>query len=278
MSFIRIEGETDWKRLQVHARRAGVLSLVRSCRVLPRISCIHSDISIVEGRPVNMAKDIISVEPEELVFKFELRRQIPVGLTMQNLTNKRVAFKVKTTNPKKYSVRPSHGFMDGTSVQEITVTMNSQREAPVSYQNCRDKFLIQSAVVGSDVKSVTSELFDEAAKKNNVQQTKLRVQFIPPAQPPSPVPEEATPSVTFGGDTRSDEDAFQMRSPGMAVASSRPVQSSQGFTLLNIILVALLAFLLGYFTKGQIPALDMMRKNVIGIVMKHPVLRKMVSG
>ncbi|KAI8110611.1 hypothetical protein M9435_002285 [Picochlorum sp. BPE23] len=227
-----------------------------------------------------MAKDIVSVEPEELVFKFELRRQIPVGLTMQNLTNKRVAFKVKTTNPKKYSVRPSHGFMDGRSVQEITVTMNSQREPPVSYQNCRDKFLIQSAVVGADVKSVTSELFDEAAKKNDVQQTKLRVQLVPPAQPPSPVPEETTPSVTFGADTKSVDDVVQTRTPVMAVAShTQPMQvSSQGFTLLNIILVALLAFLLGYFTKGHIPALDMMKQNITDIVMKHPVLRKMVSA
>jgi K+-sensing histidine kinase KdpD len=140
--------------------------------------------------------------------------------------------------------------------------------------------LIQSAVVGADVKSVTSELFDEAAKKNAVQQTKLRVQLVPPAQPPSPVPEETTPSVTFGADTKSDEEVVQTRTPVMAVAShTQPMQvSSQGFTLLNIILVALLAFLLGYFTKGHIPALDMMKQNITDIVMKHPVLRKMVSG
>lgn len=227
-----------------------------------------------------MAKDLVSVEPDELVFKFELRRQIPVGLTMRNLTNKRVAFKVKTTNPKKYSVRPSHGFLDGKSVLEITVTMNSQREPPVSYQNCRDKFLIQTAVVGADVKSVTSELFDEAAKKGAVQQTKLRVQLVPPAQPPSPVPEETTPSVTFGGDTKSDEEgAFQSKATGAAISSQHPhpMASNHGFSLVNIIVVALLAFLLGYFSKGQIPALDMMKKNAMNMAMRHPVLKNIFS-
>jgi len=111
-----------------------------------------------------------------------------VTLQLQNPGTKRVAFKVKTTSPKKYCVRPSSGFIEPNSVKEVQVIMQSQREPPVSYSDCKDKFLIQCTKVDGDVKEVTSELFD-VTKGKEVKQIKLRVILVPPAKPPSPVPE-----------------------------------------------------------------------------------------
>jgi len=135
--------------------------------------------------------------------RFELRKTIPVAVQITNVTSKRVAFKVKTTSPKKYCVRPSHGFIEANSVKEVQVILQAQREAPSSFQKCKDKFLIQAAVVDKSVKAVNSELFD-SMKSKDLDQVKLRVTMVPPAMPPSPVPEATegseavSPTVTLG--------------------------------------------------------------------------------
>ena len=109
-------------------------------------------------------------------------------MQLVNNTSERVAFKVKTTSPKKYCVRPSSGIVEGNSVKEVQVILQSQREPPVSYADCKDKFLVQCIKVDASVKEVTSELFDPT-KGGEIKQTKLRVIMVPPAKPPSPVPE-----------------------------------------------------------------------------------------
>lgn len=221
---------------------------------------------------------ICSFDPDDqLVFRFEPNRHIPVSLAMKNLTNKKVAFKVKTTNPKKYCVRPSSGLVDGKGSRDITVTLNAQKTTPGNFQNCRDKFLIQATVVGSSVNTVTSELFDDAAKKDELQQTKLRVQMLPPAHPPSPVPEEGTqgdetlqmstplstgPRVTFADQQYQQQQQYrhEMQQRGGAATTSG------GFGVLYILCVALLAFMLGYFSRGSIPSLDMAKDTVVKLV------------
>lgn len=109
-------------------------------------------------------------------------------MQLTNTTSERVAFKVKTTSPKKYCVRPSSGIIEPNGFKEVQVIMQAQREAPISYSDCRDKFLVQCVKVGAGVSEVTSDLFDPA-KGDGLRQTKLRVILIPPAKPPSPVPE-----------------------------------------------------------------------------------------
>ncbi|KAK8974327.1 hypothetical protein V6N11_034691 [Hibiscus sabdariffa] len=53
--------------------------------------------------------ELLIIEPLELQFPFELRKQISCSLNLSNKTDNYVAFKVKTTNPKKYCVRPNTG-------------------------------------------------------------------------------------------------------------------------------------------------------------------------
>jgi hypothetical protein len=110
-------------------------------------------------------------------------------MQLTNTTGDRVAFKVKTTSPKKYCVRPSSGIIEPNAVKEVQVILQSQREPPVSYADCRDKFLVQCIKIDASVKEVTSELFADPTKAKEMKQTKLRVVMIPPAKPPSPVPE-----------------------------------------------------------------------------------------
>lgn len=62
--------------------------------------------------------------------RYEPKKNISVTLTLQNPTSDRVAFKVKTTSPKKYCVRPSNGFVEPNANKEVQVILQAQRDAP----------------------------------------------------------------------------------------------------------------------------------------------------
>jgi MSP (Major sperm protein) domain len=135
-----------------------------------------------------MSFEGLKVSPSELKFRFELRKNIPVTLSLQNPTTDRVAFKVKTTSPKKYCVRPSSGIVEPGATKDIQIIMQPQREAPPSLADCKDKFLVQSVIMEGPETEVTAEMFDPALG-TKIKQSKLRVILIGPAKPPSPVPE-----------------------------------------------------------------------------------------
>ncbi|TYJ21063.1 hypothetical protein E1A91_A08G038400v1 [Gossypium mustelinum] len=131
----------------------------------------------------------LSIEPQELQFPFELRKQISCSLNLSNKTDNYVAFKVKTTNPKKYCVRPNTGVVLPRSTCNVVVTMQAQKEAPTDMQ-CKDKFLLQSVVAspGATTKDITAEMFNKESG-HNVEECKLRVVYVAPPRPPSPVRE-----------------------------------------------------------------------------------------
>ncbi|WRX09782.1 Major sperm protein (MSP) domain - like 2 [Theobroma cacao] len=221
-------------------------------------------------------------------FKVELRKQSTCSMQLTNKTEKYVAFKVKTTNPKKYCVRPNTGVVLPGSTCNVTVTMQAQKEAPPDMQ-CRDKFLLQSVVApdGTTNKDVTSEMFN---KENGrvVEEFKLRVIYIP-ANPPSPVPEgseEGTPpraSMQENGNqnvssyedvSRSLEETKEKSSEAWSLISKltdekasalqqnkrllqelelmrKEISKSRagGFSLTFVVLLGLLGFLIGYLIK-----------------------------
>ncbi|XP_019434892.1 PREDICTED: vesicle-associated protein 1-2-like isoform X1 [Lupinus angustifolius] len=133
--------------------------------------------------------ELLSIEPLELKFPFELKKQISCSLQLSNKTDSYVAFKVKTTNPKKYCVRPNNGIVLPRSVCDVMVTMQAQKEAPADMQ-CKDKFLLQSVKTydGASPKDISADMFNKEAG-HVVEETKLRVLYVSPPRPPSPVAE-----------------------------------------------------------------------------------------
>ncbi|CAK9159377.1 unnamed protein product [Ilex paraguariensis] len=67
--------------------------------------------------------------------------------------------------------------------------MQAQKEAPPDMQ-CKDKFLLQCGIAGpgATTKDITPELFNKESG-NHVEECKLRVSYVAPPQPPSPVHE-----------------------------------------------------------------------------------------
>ncbi|XP_076911832.1 vesicle-associated protein 1-2-like [Bidens hawaiensis] len=123
---------------------------------------------------------ILEIQPLELSFTFEVKKQSSCSVQMINSTNHLVAFKIKTTNPKKYCVRPNTGLILPNAACRFTVTMQAPKVAPPD-MICRDKFLVQSTVVpeGTKEEDVTSNTFAKEDGKI-VDEKKLRVIFVLP--------------------------------------------------------------------------------------------------
>jgi hypothetical protein len=83
------------------------------------------------------------ISPTELVFPPPLNRVITNILQLTNQTEKPVAFKVKTTAPKRYCVRPNTGLIQPKETVEVQVLFNPSKEKPPS-PSLKDKFQVQS--------------------------------------------------------------------------------------------------------------------------------------
>ncbi|XVE82043.1 hypothetical protein DITRI_Ditri15bG0115100 [Diplodiscus trichospermus] len=132
-----------------------------------------------------MASELLEIHPQELKFTFELKKPSSCLIQLTNKTDQYVAFKVKTTSPKKYCVRPNTGIVKPKSVSDFTVIMQAQRVSPPDLM-CKDKFLIQSMVVpfGTAEEGITSNMFSKESGKH-VEEKKLKVFLTSP--PHSPV-------------------------------------------------------------------------------------------
>ncbi|KAK1316334.1 Vesicle-associated protein 2-2 [Acorus calamus] len=132
-----------------------------------------------------MSVELLDIQPRELKFTFELKKQSSCLVLLTNNSDQYVAFKVKTTSPKRYCVRPNVGVVSPKSTYDFTVTMQAQRVAPPDMQ-CKDKFLVQSTVVpyGTTVDEKSSDIFRKDSGKD-IEESKLRVILVSP--PHSPV-------------------------------------------------------------------------------------------
>ncbi|XVF62671.1 hypothetical protein PTKIN_Ptkin09bG0027000 [Pterospermum kingtungense] len=131
-----------------------------------------------------MASELLEIHPQELKFTFELKKQSSCLIQLTNKTDQYVAFKVKTTSPKKYCVRPNTGIVQPKAASDFTVTMLAQRVAPPDLM-CKDKFLIQSTVVpfGTAEEDITSDMFSKESGKH-IEEKKLKVLLTSPSHPP----------------------------------------------------------------------------------------------
>lgn len=129
--------------------------------------------------------ELVEIVPRELKFTFEPKKQSSCTIRLINKSQNHVAFKVKTTSPKKYCVRPNTGIIKPRLSCDFTVTMQAQK-APPPDMACKDKFLVQSTVVAEETveEDITSAMFSKDDGKY-VQENKMRVILVSP--PSSPV-------------------------------------------------------------------------------------------
>jgi hypothetical protein len=115
---------------------------------------------------------LVTVTPGEITFPNVLNQESVFMLKVTNTTSSAVAFKVKTTAPKNYLVKPSAGVLAPSGDAEIKITLNKQTSDP-SANN--DRFLVQ-AVKSATGKDLTKEEW-QAVDKSSVQELRLHVVF-----------------------------------------------------------------------------------------------------
>uniref|UniRef100_A0ACD5ZH51 Uncharacterized protein n=1 Tax=Avena sativa TaxID=4498 RepID=A0ACD5ZH51_AVESA len=124
---------------------------------------------------------LISVYPDDLTFVFELDKPCYCNLKVVNNSECHVAFKVKTTSPRKYFVRPNASVVQPWDSCTITITLQAQKEYPPEMQS-KDKFLIQSTKVAAstDMDEIPPDTFNKEGDKL-IEEMKLRVVYTLPS-------------------------------------------------------------------------------------------------
>ncbi len=106
------------------------------------------------------------------MFPNVLNQEAVFILKVSNVSSSAVAFKVKTTAPKNYLVKPSAGAIPASGSIEVKITLNKQTTDP-SVNN--DRFLVQ-AVKSPSGKELTKEEW-AAVDKSAIQELRLHVVF-----------------------------------------------------------------------------------------------------
>ncbi|RHN59331.1 putative vesicle-associated membrane-protein-associated protein [Medicago truncatula] len=120
----------------------------------------------------------------------ELGKLISFTKKLLNKSDRYVAFKVNTPNPKTFCVTPNPLLvLPPRSTCDIKVTMQAQEEAPPDMQ-CKDTFVIQRVFArpGKIMKDVTPEMFEKDSGYE-VKEVKVTIVYVVPPKPPSPVQE-----------------------------------------------------------------------------------------
>ncbi|KAK1075138.1 phosphatidylinositol-binding protein scs2 [Friedmanniomyces endolithicus] len=123
----------------------------------------------------------VDLEPAELSFRRPFTHEVSQVLRLHNPTADPVAFKVKTTAPKQYCVRPNSGRIEAGRSVEVSVLLQAMKEDPPPDARCRDKFLVQSVGVPSNAEftSVTQVWTNiEQTNKSAIQEKKIRVNWL----------------------------------------------------------------------------------------------------
>ncbi|CAK8575121.1 unnamed protein product [Lathyrus sativus] len=134
---------------------------------------------------------VVYVAPPQSRFSIREGSDKDSNVSNEHVEQLDTLFEVKTTNPKRYCVKPNHGVVLPRSTCDVIVIMQAQKETPSDMQ-CEDKFLIQNVVakMGTTRKDITSEMFDKKPG-SKVEECKLSVIYVEPSQPSFTIQEES---------------------------------------------------------------------------------------
>lgn len=131
--------------------------------------------------PINMSVHLIP--NNALGFNRPFTQLVKKVLTVANNNTLPVAFKVKTTAPKLYCVRPNSGRIEPGESVEVSVMLQPMKEDPPLATKCKDKFLIQSTLITPEKETKDlQEIWNvpgTTGEEWKVHQQKLRVVYLP---------------------------------------------------------------------------------------------------
>ncbi|KAI5858190.1 VAMP-associated protein [Durotheca rogersii] len=122
----------------------------------------------------------VEIDPQELGFRRPFTAEVSEVLKIRNPNPHPVAFKVKTTAPKQYCVRPNSGRVEPGKEVEVSVILQAMKQEPPLDTKCRDKFLVQSVAITGDKEFANLAAIWDGIEKSSIQEKKIRVVFLSP--------------------------------------------------------------------------------------------------
>ncbi|XP_061095961.1 vesicle-associated membrane protein-associated protein A-like isoform X1 [Conger conger] len=116
--------------------------------------------------------------PHDLRFKGPFTDVVTTNLKLKNPSEKRVCFKVKTTAPRRYCVRPNSGIIDAGTTVTVSVMLQ-----PFDYdpnEKSKHKFMVQTTFAPPNVSDMEAVWKD--AKPDELMDSKLRCVFELPTE------------------------------------------------------------------------------------------------
>lgn len=205
--------------------------------------------------------------PNELKFRGPFTQTVTSDLTIRNVSNHLICFKVKTTAPKQYCVRPNGGFIEPGKDVKVQVILQ-----PFSYdpnEKNRHKFLVQSITCPPGSTPDDQDRLWKEVTPEQLMDAKLRCVFELPSELTQMASKIGTnvPSNTpmkreeLGGVPDSDMQRSlrdnsanrqrEMTSQRQDVSSGgfsrgyEPVQAGRGISAVILVIVAILSAILG---------------------------------
>ncbi|CAF3350653.1 unnamed protein product [Rotaria socialis] len=145
----------------------------------------------------------------DLVFKGPFNTVSMTSLKLQNSGNERLAYKIKTTAPKRYCVKPNSGFLESHGSASIQVMLQPQA-AGQDDDRTKHKFMVQWADVPSTYSEDVENFWKQDLSKCNVHDSKLKCIF---AEEPAAA---VVPNDSFGS---KDSDTISTRTTQSTNAS-----------------------------------------------------------
>jgi len=150
---------------------------------------------------------VLEIEPpNELTFTGPFTSAVSSFMKLKNPSDKKVCFKIKTTAPKRYCVKPNSGVVDPRNEVAIAVSLQPFEYDPA--EKNKHKFTVQSMFAPDG--DINQDTLWKEVDQNELMDSKLRCVFaMPPgeekvgvaengmgaAQVPAPAPAQPAPAV-----------------------------------------------------------------------------------
>jgi len=117
--------------------------------------------------------------PVELTFQGPFHQAVTSSMKLQNPSDKKVYFKIKTTAPKRYCVKPNSGVVVPKSEVQIAVSLQPFDYDPA--EKNKHKFMVQS-MFAPDGQEVDQDKLWKEADSSEMMDSKLKCVFVMPPE------------------------------------------------------------------------------------------------
>lgn len=163
------------------------------------------------------AEQILVIDPPaELKFVGPFTNVVTSELRLRNPTKRNVMYKVRTTAPMRYCVRPNSGIIGPE--QEVVITLSLQPLKSDTNEKTVDKFMVMSIVAPLGALESNEDIWKNAPS-GQVMDTKLKCVFVMPQMAEGE--HVSKPSVTVNA-TPSSGDNFQVKHAGLTKEVPKP--------------------------------------------------------